>query len=424
MVTKHFFQLWMILLFTVGLSACSTLEVRVETAVPPAPTPTGSTATQAPVATQPGSGVQPASTSVPANTSTPENTPTPESTVTATAIAPLPPTPSSPYTGLTYRLGDQLYRIDTSGQQVHLAPGLDPQYLPAQYSPRAAFSSDGRYMVSWWDFSDLWLVDLTTGQAKNLTQTPDRVEYSAQFWLARPDTIIFMSQPVDNQGPSAGYLSAIQLDGSGYRVLDDVSSSIGFPALSPDGKTIAYDRGGEAWLYIWDNGPEVINLADYNVTEFLKIANPAWSPTGKYLAWMANTDPASPDFHAGVALFNMESKSYRMLHTFQSLGHGGWYLTPIWSPDGTWLVIFDESQNQPGLWVNHPDGSGESLVFAASSVRSVGGLAAWWSADSQQLLVMDPNAEGGIRTDLIGVFTGKKLTLPLPEGALPVAWVF
>jgi Tol biopolymer transport system component len=278
-------------------------------------------------------------------------------------------------------------------------------------------------MVSWWDFSDLWLVDLSTGELKNLTQTSDRVEYSAQFWPGRPDTIIFMSQSVEDQGPSMGYLSTIQLDGTGYRLLDDTASSIGLPALSPDGLTIAYDRGGEAWLYRWEGGPESINLSDYQVSETLKVANPAWSPVGKYLAWMATTSPASPDTHAGLALFNMESKIYRMLHTFQSLGHGGWYITPVWSPDGTWLALYDESQDQPGVWILHPDGSGETQVFAASSVRSVAGLQVLWSPDSSIILILDPNAEGGLRAEGIDILSGEKVVLLLPEGSLPLAWI-
>jgi Tol biopolymer transport system component len=232
-----------------------------------------------------------------------------------------------------------------------------------------------------------------------------------------------MSQPVADQGPSMGYLSSIQLDGSGYRVLDDTSSSIGLPALSPDGQTIAYDRGGEAWLYRWDSGLEAVNLVDYNVSIPLKLANPAWSPKGKYLAWMVTTNPGSSDSQAAVALFGGESNTFRLLHTFQSLGHGGWYNTPVWSPDGTWLAVFDESQSQPGIWVTHPDGSGETLVFAASSSRSVNGLQGLWSADSKQLMVEDPNAEGGVRVELVDIFTGQTVDLPLPTGALPLAWI-
>jgi len=113
-----------------------------------------------------------------------------------------------------------------------------------------------------------------------------------------------------------------------------------------------------------------------------------------------------------------------MLHTFQSLGHGGWYLTPVWSPDSAWLVVYDESQSQPGIWVLHPDGSGETQVFAASSVRSVGGLQVMWSPDSKTLLVLDPNAEGGLRFQSLDILTGQAVDLPLPAGALPLAWFY
>jgi Tol biopolymer transport system component len=419
MKTKYFPLIIAILLLMALLSACRTLEVRIETAAPSEAAVIDSTATPTPPAAQTETTAQPTSTPEPSLVSTPISSPTAEATGTSTLV----PATSSSFAGLVYRQGDQLFWINTDGQPAPLAPGLDPQYLPDLFTPRAAISSDGRYMVSWWDFSDLWLVDLSTGELKNLTQTSDRVEYSAQFWPGRPDTIIFMSQSVEDQGPSMGYLSTIQLDGTGYRLLDDTASSIGLPALSPDGLTIAYDRGGEAWLYRWEGGPESINLSDYQVSETLKVANPAWSPVGKYLAWMATTSPASPDTHAGLALFNMESKIYRMLHTFQSLGHGGWYITPVWSPDGTWLALYDESQDQPGVWILHPDGSGETQVFAASSVRSVAGLQVLWSPDSSIILILDPNAEGGLRAEGIDILSGEKVVLLLPEGSLPLAWI-
>jgi Tol biopolymer transport system component len=419
MKTKYIHPLIILLLFSGLLSACRTLDVGIETAAPAVNKAIVKPATDTPQAVLTTTPVQPTSTPEPTVVIIPQSSPTVEAAATATQT----PAQSSPFSGLIYRLGDQLYRINSDGQKAPLAPGLDPQVLPNQFTPRAVFSPDGKTMISWWDFSDLWLVDLTTGKSQNLTHTTDRVEFSAQYWPARPGTIIFMSQSVTDQGPSNGYLSTIQLDGSGYRVLDETGSSIGLPALSTDGQTIAYDRGGEAWLYRWDSGSEPIDLASFEVNGYLKVANPAWSPKGKYLAWMAGADPTNPDSNAGVGLFNMDAHSYRLLHPFQSLGHGGWYITPVWSPDGTWLAVYDESQSQPGIWVMHPDGSGESLVFSASSVRSVGGLEVMWGADSKQLLVVDPNAEGGLRWECTDITTGNKVGLPLPEGSLPIAWI-
>lgn len=407
-----------ILSTTALTSACGTLDIGVEK------TPTtdrGSIGT-AVAYTREASNAQ--GTAQPTNT--PEQTivPTPENTLTPVATTTTTPAPASvsPYAGIVYRSGDQLLRIADDGKPTNISV-QDPQVLPGQFSPLVSFSSDMKYMISWWDFSDLWLVNLKTGEVTNLTNTSDRVEYSAQFWPSHPDTIIFMSQAVADQGPSAGYLTTMQLDGTGYRVLDETTSSIGLPALSPDGQTIAYDRGGEAWLYRWDSGPEQLNLSSFHVNGSLKMANPTWSLKGKYLAWMATTDPGSPDYQSGVALFDIETSGYRFLHPFQSLGHGGWYPTPVWSPDGAWLAIHDESQAQPGIWILHPDGSGASLVYAASTSRSVDGLGVWWSPDSKQLLIYDPNAEGGLRVDMRDIIKGQDTSLPFPSGAFPLAWL-
>lgn len=411
-----------IVLFAMAwLTACARLEVGIETTPSPEAALVDTAVASTVQADRPTPTVQ--------STATPEPTGvvsvTPESSLTpaATATEPTNSTPASPFAGLVYRQGDQLFRLDNQGQPVHLAPGLDPQVMPGQYSPNAVFSPDGKTMISWWDFSDLWLVDLTTGQSKNLTNTPDRVEFSAQFWPAHPDVIIFMSQALADQGPGGGNLSTIKLDGSSYRVLDEASASVGLPALSPDGQTIATDRGGEAWFYHWGSGAEPLALTNFGVTGSLKLANPAWSPKGKYLAWMAAADAANPDSHAGVALFDVETNGYHLLHPSTLGGSGGWENTPVWSPDGTWLAVFDGSQSQPGIWITHPDGSGESLVFAASSSRSVNGLGIWWSLDSKRLLVYDPNAEGGVRVELLDIVTGEKIALPIPAGSIPLAWL-
>jgi hypothetical protein len=400
---------FLILLVIGGLLAgCGTFEIGIEA------TPTLLTAAASPSATQ---AVETATASAPE-----QATLTPDVIPTSTFTLP----PSSPLAGLVYRAGDSLYRFGPDGQPQSLAPGLDPQMLPGQFTPRAVVSPDGAQMVSWWDFSDLWLVDLRTGKVHNLTNTPGRVECCAQFWPARPDTVVFMSQPAGSQGQSIGYPTLIKLDGSGYQVLDESSASLGLPAPAPDGKLIAFDRAGEAWLYHADRGLEPLNPAGYGLqdpTGNLKLASPAWAPDGKRLAWIASGEIGPKGSSVFTpAIFNLESKTHLLLDPFHTAGGEGWPAAPVWSADGTWLAFLDFSSDQFGMWIAGSDGTNEKRVYQPATVRSTTGLQALWSPQTTQLMVIDPNAEGGTHALLIEAASGQSQAVPLPSGAFPMAW--
>lgn len=414
MTIKHLFTSF--LLFTILLTSCATLEVGIET------TPTTD---QAAIETTVAEIVQ---ATVQASETQPTETPSPTieaMTTNAPTEAPQPES-SSPYAGIIYRLGDQLFRVGPDGQTLSLAPGLDSKYMPGQFTPRGTISPDGQWLISWWDFEDLWLINLATGKLANLTNTTDRIEYSAQFVPNQPDTIIFLSQPKQSSEMSAGYLSTMKLDGSGYRVLDETDGCLGQPSVSPDGQTIAYDRAGHPWLYRWENGPEAFLPGDYGlqgIKDSVSIGSAAWSPTGRYLAWIAGGDLGMDGTPlTAVLVFDLENHTYRLIHPYQAIGRSGWFIAPTWSPDGYWLTFPDESAEQPGLWLAHADGSGELTVYT-TSIRSVGGLTAIWSPNSQYLLVSDPNAEGGIRLTLLDLLTTQTEGSPLPAGAIPLAWV-
>ena len=345
---------------------------------------------------------------------------------TITPTQPIESSHTSPYSGLIFRQGDQLYQIAPDGASLSIDIGLDPQLLPGQFTPRAAISPDGGQLISWWDWSDLWLVDLESGEARNITNTTDSQECCAQFWAGRPGIIVFLTRPSDAEGLSYK-MAAVKLDGSDYHLIDESADVFSLPALSPDGSMIGYDSSGKPWIYRWDAGPEAFNPVDYGLessTDSYGLSSPAWSPTGKYLAWMVSGDPfGNGKATAGVVLFDLEGKTYRLLHPHEPAGTEAGFSPAIWSPDGNWLAVHDYSLEHQGIWVMHLDGSGELLAYSPGSVRSVLGVQVLWSPDSRLLLVIDPNAEGNIRNTFLNVLNNQVETSPLPEGALPIAWL-
>jgi Tol biopolymer transport system component len=281
--------------------------------------------------------------------------------------------------GLVFSAAGGLWRVEADGQPSLLS--ADPN---ANLSPDALEGGGGGQELQFRGegsrvSDDIWIADLSTGQERNLTQGAGRVECCPQWWSARPDLILFSSWPSGGPelGPTTGYLSAVQEDGSNYRVLGE-SWSTGHPAPGPDGRTIAYDQEGEAWLFRWDRGAEPFDPEAYGLP-VQAIASPAWSPDGEWLAWIVSIlDGGSQRMH--IAVFDLGAGRSRLVgHPFE--WHVGyWPPAPVWSPDGKWLAygaLPTAEAPEKALWVYGVDGEEEHLLGAGAHPR--------WSPDGQWL---------------------------------------
>jgi Tol biopolymer transport system component len=281
--------------------------------------------------------------------------------------------------GLVFSAAGGLWRVDADGQPTLLS--ADPN---ANLSPDArqsgiggqelAFRGDGG-LVS----DDIWIADLSTGKERNLTNEAGRIECCPQWWPTRPDQIIFSSWPAGGAdlGPTVGFLTTVQVDGSDYRVLGE-RWSIAHPAPAPDGRTIAYDQEGEAWLYQLDTGAEPFDPEAYGLS-VQAMASPAWSPDGERLAWIVSVlDDGSQRMRIGV--FDLQAGTSLLLgHPFE--WHVGyWPPAPVWSPDGKWLAydaLPTAASPEQVLWVYRTDGGEEHFLGMGARPR--------WSPDGQWL---------------------------------------
>lgn len=343
------FILFMTALILLTTSAAACVAPQVNATPTPLPPPTLGSIEQP---TQPVSEVPPTQTSPTTDATSPT-----EAAPTATPVG-----PADPYAGLVYDTSEGLFLVGRDGESTRLIEHPD-----TTITIDAAISPDGSQVVyaAAGDVEDLWLADLTTGERRNITNTPDRSEFAPQLWPARPGVIVFESK--SSQEPLFGYghPSVVNWDGSDYRVLDPQKG--GPIALSPDGQTIAFGCcGSPGVLYDWSNGPVLFSPGAYGLN-IDKLFMPEFSPSGDRLAWKAGGNLTTNQYESAIAIFDLQAKRAQLLHIFAPVGGGSFPEYLSWSPDGEWIafVTFNEPgapPRQPALWVSRPDGSQEVLI--------------------------------------------------------------
>jgi Tol biopolymer transport system component len=303
---------------------------------------------------------------------------------------------SEPVTPLEFSLAGLIYaQLDQQPERPLWRVGADgtPTLFLENSQTLGALSSDGTQVITCCSprgETNLSLVDLATGEIRQLTNTPDRLNFNPQWWDANLETIVFVSKTVDSNDqptPGPGNLAVVQIDGTGFQILDDQHEMHTFqPALAPDGQSIAYNHGGEnasddgllvPWIYDLEDGPTLFNYGDYGLNDLpgLTFGSAAWSPDGQYLAWVIGGELSGNDtWETGIAMFDLEGQSVEVLTPYVP---GNCLFVwcreaPEWNATGAWLTWeVSPAGELPSFWILRPDGTEQEFIdFAVEPVWS------------------------------------------------------
>jgi TolB protein len=171
-------------------------------------------------------------------------------------------------------------------------------------------------------------------------------------------------------GRKGSDICTANLDGTEKLQLTQGESYNWLPRWSPDGTKLMFEtmrnesptnhvqNGGHRDVYVMDcDGQNQTNL-----TADAYGHHPAWSPDGKFIAYMA---------HGGIWVMKADGSDKR------NVSHGKTRDSePVWSPDGQWIAFTRTASNPPGsetmdIWIMKRDGTEQCQVtFNEGSISS------------------------------------------------------
>jgi WD40 repeat protein len=210
-----------------------------------------------------------------------------------------------------------------------------------------SLSPDGKTLVFAGQDNRFYVMDLESGGKTALTLPG--VTGTNPRWS--PDgKYIAMSQFLENY-----HVVVMKADGSGLRRVTQGVSIEELSGWSPDGEQVLYTVLGEG-------GKHYLKLADIDtgtVTDLFAIdwknPSPALSPDGK---WVAYLDRPFGAYSAGVYVARLDGSGRRLMTQLEA--QPSYAFSPFWSPDGKWLAVSIQDANafmpgDPSIALIQPD---------------------------------------------------------------------
>ena len=206
-------------------------------------------------------------------------------------------------------------------------------------------SPDGRHLaLQLW--SQIWILDTTTGRARRLT---DAISPPDEHWYPRwsPDgsSVVFFSLR------AGGGLYVVPVSGGPPRQLTFREFDF-WPSWSPDGRTIVFRRGSRGGLWVVPaSGGDAHKLA----TEASNARQPSWSPDGRWIACI---------WQGRVTIMAADGSAVRQITK------GPDDQAPSWSPDGRQVFFLSAKDGERQIWSVPVDGGEPTQLTREPALRA------------------------------------------------------
>jgi Tol biopolymer transport system component len=232
----------------------------------------------------------------------------------------------------------------------------------------AAWSPDGRQVAFVWngerqDNYDIYL--LQPGSSQTLRLTTDPGADTSPAWSPDGRWIAYANAAADRGHYSLNLVSP--LGGAAHTLLAN-AAVLGFPSWTPDGRTVVIEiapepkRPEELWAVSVDTGRR--RQLTWPLAGSVGDLTPALSPDGKTLAFCRKTAYRTAELYLLDLRPNLSpAGTPRRITDFGYVAH------PTWTPDGSRL-LFDANREGAGIW--QADRSGKRLrpVFGVPNTAS------------------------------------------------------
>lgn len=200
---------------------------------------------------------------------------------------------------------------------------------------------------------EIYLMNRDGSGQQNLTKNRDGNGY--MDWSPDGRSLAFAST---RNGERNNEIYTIRVDGSGLRRLTYNPAEDVHPTWSPDGRKIAFasERDGNRQIY-------VMNTDGTNLTRLMTNRwyddYPMWSPDGKQIAFASDRDSGSSD-RLDIYVVNADGSNVRRITS-----HPADDRHPAWSPDGSLIAFASNRDGDRDIFVVRPDGTGVKKVFSS-----------------------------------------------------------